>query len=150
MHQRLLNLSIPDSRPLVPIEAAMVLLDLHYESLIGAIESGDLAWAWDIKARDCARSEVRIWRGSVMDALAGIKSAPVEESTVLDGLFGHSRPEIKSTELQRLFSCSHNHVYQLIGEGSLTCTSPATRGVNGFARLSRDGIKQYLRTRRII
>lgn len=150
MSQRLLNLSIPAERPMVPIEAAIVLLNRDYDSIVGMVDAGELPWAWDIRSEGAKRREIRVWRDNLLDVMSGATSLTGDEGVVLDSLIGHKRDEVRSPELQRIFSCSHNHIFELLDDKLITATKAQTLGVNGFARISRVSVFDFLRARRVV
>src|SRR5947208_2443226 len=73
-------------RPLVPLSACMVLLDKSEDDLLSLIESGALAFAFNIAAPNSARREIRVHRSSLLSFLAGkrdgLESAPDLQSVV--------------------------------------------------------------------
>jgi hypothetical protein len=133
-----LAIQLPVSRPLIPLRAAMVLLDRGEDEVLALIDTGELSWAWDISSQDAERREVRIWRDSVLQFLSRSEEgnqrwtrmdlpAPPpsrqagtdEEERVLLAILPHSA-EVRSTTLQRLFTASQGHIQNLINAGLLT------------------------------
>lgn len=116
------------------------------------IESGLLSHAWDIRGPGAKRrSEIRVWRTSLVRFVNGIGPGPDSETedVVLDSLFSHSRPELRSTELQRLLAASQNHIATLIESKCLTGLNPPSPGPNGYVRVTRSSVVEFLRARRI-
>ena len=161
------DLRLPGQRPLVPLEACMVLCDRDEDDLIALVQSGDLAFAWDIRgAKAERRAELRVWRESVLAYLAAAPGegtrptgqngcAPGEgtalpEEEVLERLLPHGRDTLFSTELQRMFSASQTHVQGLIDGGLLEQAGERrqVRGVNARVRVSRESVIQFLKDRR--
>lgn len=147
---------VPAMRPMMPIPAAMVLADRGEDYVLAAIETGALPFAWDIRGAASSRREIRIWRSGLLvwlanplAALAGITTFP-EEQTVLVSMLPHSRPELRGTELQRMFSCGHSHVINLITDGLLVSTTKARTGANGSPRITRASVLKFLQNRRVV
>jgi len=142
------GLLIPAARPLVPVEVLMTLGDLHEDDALELVQSGQIAWAWDIRAPSAERREIRIWRESLLGWLSDRTGAGQPECAI-SALFPHSLAEIKSTELQRMFCCSQYHVYTLIAGGCITAITAGRRAPGGYARVTRDSIENFLTYRRI-
>lgn len=141
----------------MPVEAAVVLLDRHEDQVFSMIEDGTLAWAWDIRSQTAERREVRIWRISLLECMAGLPttgnihlSARADEDTVLADLFPHSRAIVRSTELQRMFSCSGTHILDLVREGHLVATNKYKTGPNNSAQITRESVLALLKSRRVV
>lgn len=127
----------------------MVLMDRNEDEVLAAIESGVLSWAWDIASQRSQRREIRIWRDSLLKVLESRPSIAADESTVLRSIFP-PRP-IRTTELQRIFSCSSSHVSHLIEEGSLV--APARERHSGplsITRVDPANLERFLLGRRIL
>lgn len=164
----LLEKLIPVTRPLVPLPVVMVLTDCKEYDLMKRIEDGSLAWAWDISRASARRREVRIWRVSVLDFLrtqgnpdqAMNRHNAMLESEVLPSLFPHSRPELRSPELQRLFSASQTHIQGLIdaeclravgwGDHNHDMNDRPPCGPNSYVRIARKSVVEFLQAQRIL
>ena len=144
-------LQLPVSRPLVPIEAAMVMLDRTEDEVLELLDTGELTWAWDIRSPDADRREIRIWRESLMGYFdrgsRGLKPAePPSEPQVLAAVIP-TRPELRSTEIRRIFTCSSTHVLKLVRAGCLDGLNPPHVGPNGFVRVRRASVIRFLQQR---
>jgi hypothetical protein len=64
-----------ERRPLVPVGAAAMFLNVTTRKVLELIESGELRWAFDIRSQDAARREVRVLRQSMFE-FAGLCSFP--------------------------------------------------------------------------
>lgn len=126
----------------------MELLGIDYPTLEGMLYGPELPWAWDI-GLGTGRREIRIWRDCLHDQWQGRACTERDDAKVFASLFVHSRPDIKSPELKRVFSCSHNHIFSLIHAGLLITTLRQTRGVHGYAKISRESIHHFLRSRSV-
>lgn len=164
----LLEKLIPVTRPLVPMPVVMVLTDCTEKDVIKRIEDGSLAWAWDISRASSRRREVRIWRVSVLDFLrtrgtpdrAMTEHAALLESEVLQNLIPHRRPELRSPELQRLFSASQTHIQGLIdaeclravgwGKQGQEMEERPVGGPHSYVRIARRSVIEFLQAQRIL
>lgn len=126
----------------------MVLLDRDEDDVLAAIESGVLTWAWDIRREGAERREIRVWRDSLLDVLLGTRKSADEGDVA--ALLLPERP-IRTTELQRLWSCSSSHVTHLLVDGTLKAEAPRETGSgpNAFARISPAVVRSFLRGRRL-
>lgn len=145
-----LQLSIPIAadRHLVPVQTAMCSLGLHEDAVLYAVESGELSHAWNIGCIGVRRRQVRIWKISLTDYITGNKTV-VSDEDVIESIFPEHRDDFRSTEVAQKWVCSSTHIHDLIRGGELEATSPATCGVNGFARISRTSLVHFLNTHRI-
>lgn len=150
MQLSLPTLNISAARPLIPVEACMVLLDRNEDEVLHAIESGILGWAWDISAVGEHRREIRVWRDSLLALLNGNRGPELEEAKV----FARVLPprSIRSPELQRIFSCSQTHVQTLIERGYLKAEAPrqAESGPRAYTLVTRESVAMFLRSARVL
>lgn len=127
----------------------MVLLDRDQDTVLEMIEDGHLAWAWDIRSPDAERREIRIWRSSLIAQLALVKQPDPGESFVLASILPH-RTEIRTPELQRIFMASQWLIQNLINLGAIKGLNSSSLGPNGFVRVSRESVINFLRNRRVV
>lgn len=141
---QLRNLTLPALRPLVPLECVMVLADQHDYEIEAAVDCGALCPAWDIASLGAGSRELRIWNAGVDAYLQDRKLD--ERKFNLSLIFPHSRPHLWSTEIQRLFSCSASHVFNLIRDDLLE--EVGTRAaVRARAKISRVSVEKFLKAR---
>jgi hypothetical protein len=152
--QLCLPLELSARRPLIPLEAAMVILDKEEDEVLSLMETGQLCWAWDIRGAQAERREIRIWQKCLLAYLGDKVSLPalaqLNELSVIMELFPRPGEQFKGTELKRMFCCGHQHVLNLIGEGLLTATTKASTGPNGSPLVTRQSIIHLFRTRRVL
>lgn len=126
----------------------MVLLDRDEDDVLAAIESGVLTWAWDIRREGAERREIRVWRDSLLDVLNGTHAS----NKVADAAATILPPRpVRTTELQRLWSCSSSHLSHLLLDGTLKAVTAreASSGPNAFTRISPSLICNFLSARRL-
>lgn len=151
MQLALPGLTLPLSRPLVPMEALLTLLDRDEDQVLSEIERGGLGWAWDIRTQGAARREVRVWRDSVMEYMQGVPPrASGSALAVLDTFLPHR--DVRLTELQRWFSCSNTHVCNLLRDACLTVAGPRPEhsSVTAVTRITHASVVAFLESRRIL
>lgn len=117
--QQAFDLRLPAGRPLVPIEAVMVLIDRDEDDILNLIETKILLPAFDIASTGAERREIRIHRAAILNymksdyatllktekSIEEIIRALLPKPTILK-IGRHSHETIRGTELQRRFSCS--------------------------------------------
>lgn len=134
----------------------MVIADRNEDYILALVDEGILPFAWDLAGKDSKRRELRLlmtdfkeWVKNPTAWLArGADTRNHEE--VIASLFPHSRPELRGTELQRMFSCGHSHIINLIKDGLLTATTEILTGPNGSPKITRLSIVQLLIARRVL
>lgn len=146
-------------RPLWKAQTVQDYLDLPNDDCFQSqIECGKLAWAWDIgAARDRQRKEVRVLAHCVVEQAYGtIKSVgPTAKLTldrVVELVLPHHLPSIKGTELQRVFSCSPQHVMDLGRQGELRRVPEKLpkSGPNSSPHFTRESFFRFLEKRRLL
>lgn len=147
--QPYLSFDLPVSRPLIPLEAAMVMLDRDEDQVLYLIEAGGLTFAWDIRSQDAERREVRVWRDCIRAHVNGDPQPELPEDQVINSFLPHTA-EVRSTQLRRIFTASQGHVQNLINQGLVCGLNEACTGPNGYVRVERGSIINFLRSRRII
>lgn len=130
--QRQFDLRLSAARPLVPIEAVVVLADRDEDDILNLIELGLLPFAWNIASPGAERREIRIWHQCVVDYLRSdyrkITSGQTTLAAAIHAILprptitpiGRKRFEtIRGTEVARRFCCSQWLVAHLITTGEL-------------------------------
>lgn len=136
------DLRLPAGRPLVPIEAVMVLLDRDEDDVMNLIDTGALRCAWNIASPGSERREIRVWRDSVLAYLKGQPTNAKEEinlRAIIKGflpaptlLQGWST--IRGVEIARRLSCSQWLVGNLITTGELHIAFPVADKVSPYVQ----------------
>ena len=144
--QLVARLVLPARRPLVTVEWLMIQADEHEYEIERALESGAIEHAWNIASQQTERRELRMWNES---ALAYVEQRPARHFE-LATLFPHSRAEVTSTELERLFTCSSTHIHNLIAQRLLAATGERIpRGRNSAVKITRASVEQFFEARKI-
>ena len=141
------KIELPATRPLLKLSSCEDFFDRDYDTLIVDVENRVLRFAWDIATPETTRREVRIWRGS---ALAVHQDRPLPRITE-DEVYKLILParDPRSTELRRIFSCTHQHIYALAPLLTVTQAPLQSDGPNSFCKFSRESVIAFLRARRI-
>ena len=147
--------SVRAHRPLVALEALTAWCDKDSDEILALIEGGELGWAWDIRGPGADRREIRVWRDSVEAYLRGGGAGTdgtegMNEEEVLASVFPHKREELRSPELERMFSCSQVHVYSLVRMSLIDGLNEPRLGPYGFIRVTRASVIRFLQQRRIL
>jgi hypothetical protein len=143
--QLALQIDLPAARPLIPLEACMVLCDEDEDTLLHNIEDGTIAWAFNVGDPGSARREIRVWRDALLKVLRRQDTTlPGTAAEVLAQILPRRDP--RTTELQRLFSCSSTHIHDLIAARCLTVTRPARcgSGPNAAPLLALGSVREFL------
>src|SRR6185369_16719105 len=131
MHAESLNTTgRPSARPLIKLSSCVDFFDRDYDTLIIDVENQQLRFAWDIAAPGATRREVRVWRGSAMAFCQNQPVPKISEEEVYKLILPNR--DIRSTELQRIFSCTHPHVTQLAPLFVVTRPPAQADGPNSF------------------
>jgi hypothetical protein len=160
--QRELGLDIPVSIQLVPMQVGRVLLALDDDYICEAIEVGRLRWAFDISTPDAERGELRLHRQSLLDAVRDkaadpnwLRATPREKYDYLahlpeilkQCLPPGDKPFFALSSLARRWTCSPQHIQNLIDAGCLTALARAQMGPNGSAMIMRESTITFLTAR---
>jgi hypothetical protein len=142
-------------RPLMGIGAVCWRLDLGEDDVLGMIECGRLAYAWNIAADSTRAREMRVLTESVSEFILGNvrqpDDSPAEWSRVLSMVLPE-RPVIFGTELSRSLNCSSTHIMNLVTRRAIQ-TVPGTRwgtGPSGSPQIERASIESFLKQRRVV
>lgn len=155
--QLTLAIELPESIPLVHIEVAKNLLTTDFDGVDDHIREGNIRWAFNIAAPrsgiDDSRSELRIYRPSLIschhkeylqpgyrsyDHLAHLPA--ILRACLPPG----DRPWFELSKLARRWSCSPQHLQNLIDAGCLQVLARARMGANGSAQIFRESAEQFL------
>jgi hypothetical protein len=167
--QREFDLKLPTGRPLVPIEAIMVLLDKSEDDILNLIECGFLRWAFDISTPPPnleprtsnvepgrRRRELRVYRESVLDYLHdahqqppyySFEPEPTLERVITVILPPGTQPTLMASKFARRLTCSSQHVLNLIDAQVIPTITVRRRGPNGSPLIERSGARAFLRSR---
>jgi hypothetical protein len=121
--------------------------DRDHDALVIDVENQTLKFAWDIAASGAEQKEIRVWRNA---ALALRRNEPLPAVTE-DDVYRMILPgrDLRSTELQRILSCSHPHIATLRPHLVVTREPLQADGPNAFTVFSRASIVAFLRSRRL-
>jgi hypothetical protein len=146
---------------LIGVQAAKTALRCGEKQIIAWIGSGDLEWAFDLRAREDTRSCVRILTQSVVklqQPRAPLRlrrrswrawvAAPPTFEQVFDSIIRHHRPWLRASELMIAWNCSSGHIRNLIDLNLLQIQNRAYLP-NEAKMVSRQSVADFMRARRL-
>ncbi len=143
------------NRPLWRPEIVQECLGISRQKMMEMIESGQLAWAWNIGS-GCTHKEVRVLGLCVLEkqtsAAAGIgNTRSLRLPQVLELLLPQLRSTLRGAELQRLFACDADTVRKLHQGGELERVREnlPKQGVNASPRFTVASVAKFLERKRI-
>lgn len=150
------NVSMPPpaprqrSKPLLPLRGVCSLVDKDEDQVLELIESGEIAWAFDVAlAQKVGRKrEFRVLPAAVADYLKGISCA-LDQATVF-GLLVPDGSTIPANQIARILNVSVDHVYHLIDRKQVVACSTRRKGPGGSARVPATSFIQFLQKRRCV
>jgi hypothetical protein len=147
-----LGLNIPTTRCLSSPETVRDFLRLTAEEVAQAVDGGVIPFAWDLRSPGADRSEMRLWHPTCESLIrsSGTDSGPRPAEPDLARMLIPDR-DVRSSELERWWSVSHQHVQRLIAAGLLPVRrSPAAAaGPASYHLLTSDGLRAFLASRRL-
>lgn len=146
-----LPMTIPAARCLCTASTLRSLLALTTEEILTTIESGIIPHAFDLRDSNAdQRGLCRIWRPTVEALIrsAGRESGPVASTEFVIEQLVPDR-DVRSSELERWWTVSPQHVGSLIAAGLLPIRrSPtASHGPASFHLLDGRGLREFLASR---
>lgn len=121
--------------------------DRDHDTLVVDVENQSLKFAWDIAAPGAAQKEIRVWRTAARSARHNRPLPNVSEEDVYKMILPGR--DLRSTELQRIFSCSHPHITTLRPLLVVTREPRQADGPYAFTVFSRASVAAFLRSRRL-
>ena len=147
MSQLQLPVELPRTKPTLALESCADFFDRDYDTLVLDVENRVIKFAWDIATAGAARREIRIYAPSAWAFCYQTAMPNISEAGVYNFILPHR--DIRSTELQRILACSHQHVHQIKDNFQTTREPVQADGPNSFTVFSRISIEGFLRRRRI-
>lgn len=146
-----LSFPLPARRPLVKIHACVPILDLDPRQISALVDSGGLAWAFDLAVPGAHRREIRIWRQSLATfnkSTGRDSTADLPEPEVLADILPSWHPH--SSDLARRLQISRDLLADLIRARLLAVQAAPLmhQGPNAACRLDRPSVLAFLRSRR--
>lgn len=144
-------------RPLWPVSAVQIILNVDEYNLEKRLEDGSLPWVFDIsRGPDRRRAERRVLAWCVWEYLGqraeGISpTAKLKFERVVDLILGHNRDTVRSAELGRCLHCQRKHIHELTQAKQLEVVAERLprRGPASSPRITRQSITAFLERRRM-
>src|SRR5216683_3436147 len=133
------------------MKTAMVVLNRDERQVMRLIKQGALAWAFDVRRSSSQRAAVRIFGPCLAEDLETREPPgpdPRDLEEVLHAILRAEGPLVPATLVARAFGCSGSHITNLIRDGLLVVARSSPRRAVS-AGLSREGVLEFLRQRRI-
>lgn len=147
-----LQLDVPTPWCLSTLGSLRDWLRLTNDEVLAAIESGAIPFAFDLRSRNAERSELRLWHPNV-EALVRSRGADSGPRPILTALWPQIMPsrDVRSSELERWWSVSHQHVNEMIDAGELPVrrARAAASGPHSYTLLSGEELRAFLASRLI-
>jgi hypothetical protein len=142
--------SLTNLPPLIPLEFLAVAHRMKMNALIDACDGSIFHHAWDIGTHTGpkARRELRVFYADV-DAVLGGRPIPQLSLQACIAQFVPATRGLKGTELQSLWTCSHDLIHDLDDAGLLQVEREraASQGIRASRLYSRESIIQFLTQR---
>lgn len=145
-------------RPLLSLNTACAIADLHEDEITRAVENREIQYAFNVAAPGGARRCIRIHAASLRDYLDNKRDAWRREGfshtqAAVSQLFPALSQNIHACPtVCRIVNVSREHVSQLIRTGAIRLAPGGRphRGRDGSASVTRESVVQWLISRRIL
>lgn len=140
-------------RPLLRPQTVQDCLDKTRDEVNAMIESGELAFAFDLATKPGTRTDPRIFTLCVAEKTGWKSPAGQTKNFQLPEVIGMILPkrDVRSTELKKLFACGSDHVYQLAKKNFTVARKPKDAdGPNSYTVFHRASVERFLAQRRMI
>ncbi len=156
MSQLQFQVELPRTKPTLALSSCADFFDRDYGTLILDVENRLIKFAWDIsyecgvRNAECgieARREIRIYAPSAWAFCFGRPMPALTEDDVYKMILPGR--DIRSTELERILACSHQHIHRIKEFFTVTREPVQADGPNSFTVFSRASIVGWLKLRRV-
>lgn len=121
--------------------------DRDHDTLVVDVENQALKYAWDIAAPGATQKEIRVWRTAARACRHNRPLPRLSEEEVYTLIL--PMRDLRSTDLQRIFSCSHPHITTLRPLLVVTREPQQADGPYAFTVFSRASVLAFLKARRL-
>jgi hypothetical protein len=150
--QQHLPLNLRTSRPLVPLDAVMCLLEKTEDEALELMESGALPVAFNLASSGARKRQLAVWRVCFWEYKEAGFAADRETEIVLKDIVPGHRLDFRLTEVKNMFCAKPDHVRALLAQGQLAVQGlrpvPAL-GPKSSPYITRTSILKFLTDRRI-
>ncbi len=140
-------IDLPRTKPTLALESCADFFDRDYAALVVDVENRLIKFAWDIATVGADRRAIRVYAASAWAFCYNRPMPKLAEEDVYKLILPGR--DIRSTELQRILACSHQHVHELKQHFTVTREPLQSDGPTSFSVFSRSSIENFLRSRRI-
>ena len=133
---------------MLPLRGVCSLVDRDENKVLEMIESGEIAWAFDVSLsqKPGRKRYLRVLPAAVADYLNG-RPCELKWAKVL-GLMLPDAPTILASEITRMLNVSCDHTYHLVDRKQIVACSTRRPGPGGSARVQAKAFIQFLQQRR--
>lgn len=161
MSQLQFQVELPRTKPTLALESCADFFDRDFATLVQDVENHVIKFAWDISLRPPhldplpqggeetrnRRREIRIYAPSAWAFCYQRPMPQLSEEDVYRLIL--PQRDIRSTELQRILACSHNHIHELKANFVTVREPVQADGPNSFSVFSRASLVTFLKSRRL-
>jgi hypothetical protein len=139
------------SKPLLSPRAVCSLIDKPQRQVNQLVESGDIAWCWNVSLspNQSRKRELRILPACVADYLRGNRSS-LEWVDVWALLVPRDEPVILGTDITRVLNVTSTHTYALARRKLIVPCSSWRRGRRGSGSFTAASFAKFLKSRRVL
>ena len=134
-------------RPLWKAQSAAAFMDVEYDQIIQKIQNGELLWAFNV-GTSSRRVEPRILSHCIVECKLGQTAIGPTNKLNLAQVINLILPQrdLRSTELRRILSCSHQQVFSIAKKFKFTITRKPNQkdGPNSYTVFSRASVARFL------
>jgi hypothetical protein len=138
-------------RPLLRVQTVQDCLDKTRDEVNAMIDSGELAFAFDLAAKRESRTDPRVFTLCVAENTGWKNPAGQTKNYRLPEVLGMILPQrdVRSTELKRIFACSSKHIYKLAENFTIARKPTVNDGPNSYTVFRRTSVEKFLAGRRM-
>ena len=138
------------SKPLLPLRGVCSLVDKDEDEVLKLIESGEIAWAFDVALaqKRGRKRELRILPAAVADYLKRRK-CNLDWEAVCD-LLRPDGPTIRVNKLAQILNVSADHVYHCVERRQIIACPSRRKGPGGSGRVATANFIKFLQKRRVL
>src|SRR5687768_9363464 len=129
-------MNVTPIRPLICPQTICDLTGKTAAEVAALIESGSIAFAFDIRAPRSARRTIRVYWPAFLDYIEKRKPVDRDLDTVIREIIGQPRDGIALAFFARAIKCGSEHLRNLVKARKLKLLSKPRRGPNGSPKIS--------------
>lgn len=140
-------IELPRTKPTLALESCADFFDRDYGALAADVQNRVIKFSWDIATEGARKKEIRIYAQTALAFFLGKPIPKMSEEDVYKIILPNR--DIRSTELERILACSHQHVHAIKTHFTVTREPVQEDGPNSFTVFDRQSIVNFLKARRL-